>query len=89
MTGRPCPFCGVTRDFSALLSHGSSSAPLNAMSAALFGMVLFEIVWRLVLLLFVLRKPRAGLRGLIAADVALHVLLVGWIALRAAGALGG
>ena len=71
-TGRECVVCGCTRDFALLLT---GHAPRwNPLSGPFFAIACAEILWRLIGV-SVRRMPRAVVR----ADVAVHVVLIGWI----------
>ena len=71
-TGRECIVCGCTRDFALLLT---GHAPRwNPNSGVFFAIACAEILWRLIGV-SVRRMPRAVVR----ADVAVHVVLIGWI----------
>ena len=47
-TGHPCPFCGMTRDFAHMFHF--NFANINAMSLFFLIFVLFEFIFRIVLL---------------------------------------
>lgn len=70
-TGKPCPFCGITRDFGRFTAGDFVQAKrLNALSLPFFLLFVFELFWRALLLFSPLQRlpsPR-----LIAFDVAAH-----------------
>ena len=71
-TGRPCIVCGCTRDFALLLT--GRAPQWNPYSGIFFALACAEILWRIVGV-SVRRMPRVAVR----ADVAVHVVLIGWI----------
>lgn len=81
-TGRPCIACGCTRDFALLLS---GRAPRwNPESGLFFALACAEILWRVVGTA-VRRMPRAA----IEADVAVHVVLIGWLLSKSLARIAG
>lgn len=47
MTGNPCPFCGMTTDFSRLMGEGIQVwQPANPLSPWLLVLILLEVPWR-------------------------------------------
>ena len=69
MTGQPCPFCGTTGDL-ARLWHGNFDFR-NPVTPLLAMFLLFELVWRSVLLL----RRRLPAR-LMWWDLGVHILLL-------------
>lgn len=65
-TGKPCPFCGITRDFRRFTAGDFVQAKrFNALSLPLFLLCLFELGWRIALLWGLAKsKPLLCLIGL-------------------------
>ena len=49
ITGKPCPLCGVTRDFKTILSGNNEKILLNNLSIFLLVIVLSELIFRLTI----------------------------------------
>ena len=82
LAGRPCPFCGLTRDFGALWRGDLRGERLNPLAVPLFAAVIVELLFRLHFC--VKRRPIS--RRLILADVSVHgvaaVLFASWMGVR-------
>jgi len=66
------PFCGVTRDIQKIyLGNFSTIDFINHNTIKIFFFVIFELVWRFLILIF-----RFNEKNLIKADVVLHLFLV-------------
>ena len=70
MTGRPCPFCGTTRDL-ARLWHGNFDFG-NPATPFLVLFLVAELIWRLILL----SRRHSHSRALIVGDTLVHIPLV-------------
>ncbi|MCS7211109.1 MAG: DUF2752 domain-containing protein [Chloroherpetonaceae bacterium] len=76
-TGKPCPFCGITRDWQQLTAGNFMRAKrLNAMSLPLFLLCIVEIVWRTALLAGLMRT--LCLKRWITLDLLVHAALLAW-----------
>lgn len=80
--GRECVVCGCTRDFALLLT--GHAPQWNPNSGVFFAIACADILWRLVGV-SVRRMPRA----LVRADIAVHVVLIGWILLLSVRRIAG
>jgi hypothetical protein len=80
LTARPCPLCGVTSDFRALLyGHQAAGTLNNRYSFPLFLLILIELAWRITVLtrLRIRRlhgSPAENSKVLLYADVLAHSL---------------
>ncbi len=75
MTGRPCPFCGTTRDL-AQLWHGDFSFR-NPVTPFLVLFLAAEVCWRIYLLCRRRNASRKWMRGDLLLHVPLLLLLLG------------
>jgi hypothetical protein len=74
MTDRPCPFCGMTRDFGDTYAGSSAEPqPRNPLSQWALVIVLAELLFRFVALWLPAK------RGLVIADIAIHSALMLWL----------
>lgn len=82
LAGRPCPLCGLTRDFGALWRGDLAGARLNPLAVPLFVGVIVELLFRLHFCV----KRRPVSRRLILADASVHgvaaLLFVAWMGVR-------
>ena len=82
LTGRPCPLCGLTRDFGALWRGDLHRENLNPMALPLLFGAVIEILFRL----YFCAKRRRATRTLVFVDAAVHgvvaVVFFSWICVR-------
>lgn len=74
ITGRECPFCGITRGVGDLYSFDIGSASVLSMIA--FLAVLLESAFRVFLILFISSMSRKTIESLIFVDVIYHLMMV-------------
>lgn len=74
-TGKPCPFCGMTRDIGRFtVGDFVQARQLNALSLPFFFLFIFELLWRALLLFSALRH--LPILRLIGIDIGMHALFV-------------
>lgn len=70
-TGKPCPFCGITRDISNLLMGNTENADRNLLSIYCLFLIFFEISFRSIILIFKKFKNVY----LIYSDIVIHIIM--------------
>lgn len=77
-TGKPCPFCGMTRDIGRFTVGDFVQAKrLNVLSLPFFFLFIFELLWRAALLFSALRH--LPLSHLIGIDICMHAMFAATI----------
>jgi len=74
ITGKECPFCGITRGIGSLYRLETGSA--NIISMVAFMAVLAETAFRTILLIGMTQMKRRALETVVFSDVIYHLLLV-------------
>ena len=75
ITGRPCPFCGITSGVSSLYRMNFNSASI--LSMIVFFLALVETAFRIMVIMTVSGLKQKTVSGLIIVDLVYHTLLVG------------
>jgi hypothetical protein len=74
ITHQPCVFCGINRDFKAIMTGTySGKSALNPRSPALFILILGEVIFRAMIIWWLGRIKKV--KALIWTDAGIHVLL--------------
>lgn len=74
ITGRECPFCGITRGVTSLYRLNFDNASIISM--IVFLLVLVETALRTMVILTVGGLSKKSVKGIIITDVVYHTLLV-------------
>ncbi len=75
ITGRPCPFCGITNGITNLYRMNFNGASI--LSMIVFFLVLVETAFRTMVILTVSGLKQKTVSRLVIVDVVYHTLLVG------------
>jgi uncharacterized protein DUF2752 len=70
-TGEFCPFCGITRDVGDILKGNFIDAARNIFSYFCFFLLIFEIIFRIILILGKFKQ----VRRIIWVDLIIHSVL--------------
>ncbi len=80
ITGKPCPFEGMTSDFKDIIQHGlNKEITNNLLSIPVFVFLIFEVFWRIFLMWYLKRADIDRAKKIIIFDVFIHLVFLIYI----------
>ena len=80
ITGKPCPFEGMTSDFKDIIQHGlNKEITNNLLSIPVFVFLIFEVFWRIFIMWYLKRADIDRAKKIIIFDVFIHLVFLIYI----------
>ena len=80
ITGKPCPFEGMTSDFKSIIQHGlNKEITNNLLSIPIFLFLIFEALWRIFLIWYLKKIDINRVKKIIIFDIFIHLVFLIYI----------
>ena len=80
VTGKPCPFEGMTSDFKEIIQHGlNKEITNNLLSIPIFIFLIFEVFWRVFLIGDLKKVDINRVKKIIVFDIFIHLVFLIYI----------
>lgn len=79
VTGKPCPFEGITGDFKNIILYGMEENTVNVISKPLFIYFICEITVRIIICIYLKKISVKRIKIIIIIDVIIHILFLVYI----------